>query len=51
MRLLKELRRAKYNLYVGDIRVKDWESFLGCAYWLTELGSRRVILTLRRLQT
>lgn len=37
MRLLKEPKRPKYNLYVGDIRVKDWESFLGAAYWLTEL--------------
>jgi len=37
MKLLKKPKKPKYNLYVGDIRVKDWETWLGAAYWLTEL--------------
>lgn len=37
MKLLKQPMKPKYNLYVGDLRVKDWESFLGALYWNTEL--------------
>lgn len=37
MKLLKQPKKPKYNLHPGDIRVKDWENFLGAAYWLTEL--------------
>lgn len=37
MKLLRKPGKPKYNFYPGDIRVKDWEAFLGAAYWLTEL--------------
>jgi len=38
MRLLKKPVRPKSNLLKGDLyRIKDWEAFLGAAYWLTEL--------------
>jgi 5-methylcytosine-specific restriction endonuclease McrA len=37
MKLLKKPQKPKYNLFKGDYRVKDWEAFLGAAYWLTEL--------------
>lgn len=37
MKLLKKPTKPKYNFFVGDVRVKSWEQFLGEAYWLTEL--------------
>lgn len=37
MKLLTVPKKPKYNFFPGDIRVKSWESFLGAAYWLTEL--------------
>jgi 5-methylcytosine-specific restriction endonuclease McrA len=37
MKLLRQPKKPKFNLYSGDIRVKDWETWLGVAYWLTEL--------------
>lgn len=37
MKLLRQPKKPRYNLYPGDIKVKDWETWLGVAYWLTEL--------------
>jgi 5-methylcytosine-specific restriction endonuclease McrA len=37
MRLLRQPRKPQYNLYVGDIRVRDWETWLGVSYWMVEL--------------
>jgi 5-methylcytosine-specific restriction endonuclease McrA len=37
MKLLRQPKKPRYNFFPGDIRVKDWEQFLGQAYWLTEL--------------
>lgn len=37
MKLLKQPVKPKYNLYVGDVFVKDWISFIGEAYWCCEL--------------
>jgi hypothetical protein len=37
MTLLSIPVRPKYNFYVGEIRVKSWEAFLGEAYYNVEL--------------
>jgi len=37
MKLLRQPKKPSYNFFPGDIRIRDWEHFLGEAYWLTEL--------------
>lgn len=37
MKLLRQPKKPNYNFFPGDIRIRDWEHFLGEAYWLTEL--------------
>lgn len=37
MKLLRKPKKPSMNFLPGDIRVKDWEQFLGAAYWNTEL--------------
>lgn len=37
MKLLRQPRKPEHAFWPGDIRVKDWETWLGAAYWLTEL--------------
>lgn len=37
MKLLKQPRKPQYELYVGDVIVKDWEAFLGEAFWSVTL--------------
>lgn len=37
MKLMRQPKKPKFNLFKSDVRVKSWEAFLGAAYWLTEL--------------
>lgn len=37
MALLKQPKKPVSNLLTGNIRIKDWESWLGAAYWEVEL--------------
>ena len=37
MKLLRQPKKPNYNFFPGDVRIRDWEHFLGEAYWMTEL--------------
>lgn len=37
MKLLRIPKKPKMNMFRCDIKVKDWETFLGASYWLVEL--------------
>ena len=37
MTLLRIPKKPKFNALKCDYIVKDWQSFLGAAYWLIEL--------------
>ena len=37
MKLLSVPRKPRHTFHVGDIRVKDWETFLGVSYWNVQL--------------
>lgn len=37
MKLLRQPKRPKFNSLKCDIKVSDWETFLGASYWLVEL--------------
>lgn len=37
MKLLKQPVKPKYNLDFGDVRIRDWDSFISESYWLCSL--------------
>ena len=39
MKLRRQPKKPRHTILKKDIRVKDWETFMGEAYWLTELYS------------
>ena len=39
MKLLKIPKKTKMNALRCDYKIKDWESFLGVAYWIIELDN------------
>lgn len=37
MKLLRQPTKPKYNLDLGDVRVRDWDSFISEAFWVMPL--------------